>query len=447
MIRTARIALPILGLVLLGAAMVFAGDDNSAAIFSGIAGGLAIALGALAHHPMFGAAVSSLMGAGVSSYLTVSHYAAQSGAASVCNINETFNCDVVNTSQYSELGGIPIALLGLGFYVGVAAFTFLGFQNKDGSERAPALLLAAAIGACLYSLFLAWASVQLGAWCLFCISLYITNTVLLVSGLLATREDGFLPNLGPALMGQNDRSISTFLTAAIAAIALGWIALKPSGPTVEQQAEANIGMLYEQPAGQIELTGREPSWGRPDAPYVLLEFADYQCPYCGEMAKEVKKLVAEHPELRVVFKHYPLSNLCNENVPNSFHEHACMAAAAAVCAQDQGRFWELNNQMFSNQQYLAKEDIQFMASQLGLDTAGLDACMGTEATGEKVKADVAAGAKAGIYSTPSLFIQNVTAPGQWVKITEGADAVRLMLQAKAQGEEFPPPGPPTPPGR
>ncbi|MCB9796202.1 MAG: thioredoxin domain-containing protein [Alphaproteobacteria bacterium] len=445
---SARIALPLLGLVLIGVAMALAGENTSVALLCGIGGGLAIGLGALAHHPLFGAAVSSTLGAGVSVYLTMSHYAAQSGAESVCNINETFNCDAVNTSAYSELFGVPIAVLGLGFYVGVAAFTGTAFQQKEGSDRAPALLLAAAIGACGYSLFLAWASTQIGAWCLFCISLYLTNALLLVAGLLATREDGFLNNLGPALMGQGDRSMSTFVLAGAVAAALGLIALKPSGPTtIERAAEDDIGLLYEQVDGSIQLTGREPSWGRPDAPYVLLEFADYECPYCGEMAKEVKKLVAAHPDLRVIFKHYPLSNICNPNIPSEGHPNACMAAAAAVCAQEQGRFWELNNQMFANQHYLSKDDIRFMAEQLGLDTGALDACMSSDVTGTKVATDVDGGTKAGIWSTPSLFLQNVTAPGQWVKVTEGADGVDLMLQFKAKGAEFPAPRPPTPPGR
>ncbi|MCB9761940.1 MAG: thioredoxin domain-containing protein [Alphaproteobacteria bacterium] len=445
--RLSRVGLPILALILAGVAFYLGGEgNNTAALLTGISAGVLLAVAALVTHPLLGGAVTAAEAACVSLYLTIQHHAATAGGESVCNINETFNCDIVNTSQYAELFGVPIALFGVGFYVGVAAFTLPAWQEKEGTAKAPALLLLAAIPACGYSLFLAWASSTLGAWCLFCMSLYTANALLLVAGVLATRPDGFTANIGAALTGQNDRSIMTLIVAGLAAFAIGWLGWgKPAAPPLAEQVEADIGQLYESVNGTVALSGHEPIWGSPSAEVLLVEFADYECPHCALMAKEVKALVTKHPELRVAHRHYPLSSICNPSVPDVMHENACMAAAAAICAQEQGRFWEMNQQMFANQRFLSRDDIRFIAQNLGLDVDALDGCMSSPQTGARVSDDVEAGKTAGVYSTPSLFVRDLTRPGEWIRVTTGSEGLELLLEARAKGASFPTPRPPSAP--
>jgi NhaA family Na+:H+ antiporter len=173
-----------------------------------------------------------------------------------------------------------------------------------------------------------------------------------------------------------------------------------------------------------------------------VEWADYECPHCARTAVDLKKLAARTPDLKILFRHYPLSPKCNENVGRDMHEHACAAARAAVCAQEQGLFWELNEMMFANQQYLAPDDLSFMAGQVGLDVTALQECMDDPATADAVKRDVDAGNKAGIYSTPSLFLKGVH-PDGWIKVSMGPEAIPFLLDAVREGRTLPAARPPT----
>ena len=95
-----------------------------------------------------------------------------------------------------------------------------------------------------------------------------------------------------------------------------------------------------QPDNPVPLDGSEPVYGNPDAKYTVVEFADFECPYCGMVAPELKKIVDENPDVKLLFKHYPLSNVCNLNVAREGHANACAAAIASDCAGKQGKFWE-----------------------------------------------------------------------------------------------------------
>jgi len=437
--QSLKMGLPLVALLLAGAAWYFGGQgDNLAAILSGIAAGAALIVAAIAHAPLLGGVVGGAMAVGVSLYLTVQHHAA-SGAASVCNIDATFDCDRVNSSEYSELFGVPIALLGAAFYLAVAVFSWMGWRGREGYTGAGSLLTAAGAFATAYSVFLAGASATLGAWCLFCVSTYLINALLLVSGVLARRERPDGPGILAAVMGRGDSSVGTAVTAGTVALIAGVLIYRGQSAPLDPNEPDGPGLdgLYAAAGGPVETTGREPVYGDPDAPYTVVEWADYECPYCARMGGELKEVVASFPEVKVVFKNYPLSSNCNPNLPAPMHENACGAAAAGVCADEQGLFWQLNEMMFNNQQYLAPDDIVFMAGQVGLDTDSFKACLEDGRAERVVKRDIEAGAKADIHSTPAIFLGGVH-PDGWVSVTQGSEGLALLLKAKAEGQVFPP---------
>lgn len=451
MTRTVATGLFVLAAALLAAAAwLQQGAQETPALLAGLAGGLLAAGGALALGPLTGAAGTALFGALVSYNLTLAHHEAVHGGTSACNLNETFNCDLVNTSQFSELGGVPIALFGLAFYAAIGVVAALGWRKVVGYDRAAGLVLVAGLVGSGVSALLALASLSLGAWCILCISTYVANGLLLLAGLRGTQDR--VAEAGAALLGAKDRSMATALVVGLAALFLGWSHVQGlgTGSQVVQQlsegapdAELNLGMLYERPVGVLNLSGAEPAWGKPDAPVTVVEFADYQCPYCALMAKQLKAVAARAPELRVVYKHYALSNLCNSKVPSVGHDQACAAAAAAVCAQQQGRFWEMNEQMFANQEVLEPGNISFIARKLGLDMTAFEGCQQNPATMERVKQDIAHGHEVGVNSTPSLYVQGLLAdPGAWVKVTQGSEGLELLLKARRDGVALPPAGPP-----
>jgi predicted DsbA family dithiol-disulfide isomerase len=139
-----------------------------------------------------------------------------------------------------------------------------------------------------------------------------------------------------------------------------------------------------------------PSRGQANAPVTILEFADFECPHCGGLYPTLKLVERNYPDkVRFVYRNYPLTNI---------HPHAAKAAEASLCANEQRKFWEYHDSLFMDQAHLAIEDLKQRAVALKLDTAAFNTCLDSGRQAEAVKKDMAEGSKAGVSSTPSMFI-------------------------------------------
>lgn len=136
----------------------------------------------------------------------------------------------------------------------------------------------------------------------------------------------------------------------------------------------------------------------------LIEFSDFECPYCAKYATEtLPRLKAEFVEkgkLEYVFMHFPLEQI---------HRNANLAARAAICAQHEGRFWPMHDQLFENQRKLQIEVLSRLATTLGLEEAKFRTCL--ETASNRLEYDQAEGRRLGVNSTPVFFIGNLKADG------------------------------------
>jgi protein-disulfide isomerase len=299
------------------------------------------------------------------------------------------------------------------------------------------LVLGSGLFAVLFSAFLAWQSSRLGAWCLFCIGLYGVSILLLVAGFMGARDHGYLDHMREVLLGQGDRSSGSALTTAVLLLLTGGVYAETHSSAdhaAEQQEEHGIDALYAQTQGPMVLTGKEPMYGRPSAPYTLVEFTDYGCPHCAALSAPIKKLVLRHPNLKLIHKHFVLS------------EASELLARAASCAHAQGRFWEMHDILFTNMGALAREDVDFIATrQLGLDADSFSSCLEDPATQAALETDGNAGQTVGIHGTPSLFLGGVVPGADWVQVVNGLDdAVELIVAAAERGDAMPAASPPKP---
>jgi NhaA family Na+:H+ antiporter len=143
--------------------------------------------------------------------------------------------------------------------------------------------------------------------------------------------------------------------------------------------------------------------GPADAPLQLVEYGDFQCPYCGEAYWDVKRIQDDFGDkLAFVFREFPL--------PQS-HRYALGAAAAAEAAARQGRFWAMHDRLFEHQQALAPEDLRDHAAALGLDLAQFATDLTSDAVARRIEADIRSGTASGVPGTPAFFVNGVLHEG------------------------------------
>jgi protein-disulfide isomerase len=164
--------------------------------------------------------------------------------------------------------------------------------------------------------------------------------------------------------------------------------LRKGGPSVR--------VLLDPPRSTIQVQATDPSIGNNSARITIVEFSDFQCPFCLRAAPTLKRLrEAYGDKVRLVWKDYPLTQI---------HPQAFKAAEAGHCAAEQGKFWEYHDKMFDSQQALQPEFLKEYAKEMKLDSARFDVCLDSSKYAERVRDGVAAASRLGVSSTPTIYI-------------------------------------------
>jgi predicted DsbA family dithiol-disulfide isomerase len=138
-----------------------------------------------------------------------------------------------------------------------------------------------------------------------------------------------------------------------------------------------------------------PTRGNPNARVTLLEFSDFQCPYCQRVRPTMNKLRELYSDrVRFAFRHYPLD----------FHPLAEKAGEAAACAGAQGKFWQMHDRLWANPDKLGVDELKAHAQSLGLDTAAFDSCLDSGRYASRIEGDLKAGQEYGVSGTPAFFV-------------------------------------------
>jgi protein-disulfide isomerase len=162
----------------------------------------------------------------------------------------------------------------------------------------------------------------------------------------------------------------------------------------ELEAKYDVKILLEPYRVPVD-TGSAPSRGNPKAPVTILEFSDFQCPYCVRARPVVKQVrEAYGDKVRFVFRHFPLD----------FHAQAQKAGEAAACAGEQGKFWEMHDLLWESSSKLQVADLKAHAGALGLDGAAFSTCLDSGRHASLVERDLAAGQGYGVSGTPAFFV-------------------------------------------
>lgn len=159
--------------------------------------------------------------------------------------------------------------------------------------------------------------------------------------------------------------------------------------------EARVTILLSRPKVEM-VADRSRLLGDPEAAVTIVEFADFQCPYCQEVEQTLRKLMEKYKgKVRLGFRDFPLRPI---------HPQAQRAAEAAGCAGLQGKYWEYHDLLYANQATLGPENLEKHARTLGLDLERFRACVASGELVSRIEGDVQAGGKAGVSATPTFYI-------------------------------------------
>lgn len=358
-----------------------------------------------------------------------------------CNINEALNCDVVNSSEYATLFGIPLASYGLLFYF--VLLILLVFGARLAGRRLVHLQFVAALFAVAFSLYLFIISeFVIGTLCIICIGLYLVNGGLLLTTWLAGRGDSFAQRwavawravwqLPAALMGGAGeparRSAMLGLVAVVLAAIGVWrlpqsIAAWLEGAQETSEVEVVVSQALQewrhQPVDSLELqleAGVDIDYakGNPLAPVQIVEFSDLECPACRYFYRVFNELMEEFPgQIHLVHRNFPLDHNCNPSMEGPMHENACFLALFSRCAGEQGRHWEMLDFIYGleaiDEQAPPAEVRRALfdeARAQGLDVEGLTECLEAPRQREKLLDDIRTANELGLMSTPTIWINN-----------------------------------------
>jgi protein-disulfide isomerase/uncharacterized membrane protein len=379
-------------------------------------------------------AILMILGAAVSGWLLFHHVEVNGGfhvGPSICDLGGTFNCSEVARSSWSEVWGVPVASWGIWYYLSMVLAILLGRSRAvRGEEFVGALASVLWLGtllALVSSLSLAALSIfSVGKVCLFCTLLYVINIIAAILAWKNPQRVGSQVNVATAVLRWLSLGgLRSALLVVLSVLVLGGVLAAPSILVARvflpqqqaRQSEQTLLPLYTQwqnaplIEGLAELApeSRDSDYtkGSPNAELVLVEFSDFECPYCRRAAATIDGMLKQlGKEVRVVFKNFPIDYRCNDAIPEGRgHDFACRAAMMARCAGEQSpeKFWEMHDALFDLAAW-SEDEMGILAGSLQLDEQRFAQCLSDPQVLEKIKKDVAIARTAGVRGTPSFFL-------------------------------------------
>ncbi len=369
------------------------------------------------------ALVFTLIGIIVSTYLVVHHYNliyGMSEAKSFCTLSATIDCDAVNTSSFSTIMGIPVAVL-QAFILFIGMLLLLGIRAFGDSERAviSRFFLYLSSGNFIATVAMGVISTFiLRTFCLMCASLYLVALVLLICAMKMNPTKPFsmlIQDLKGLLksssVGGTRGFLILFLTIPLgAALASGMYEKSILSSTdFEKMIQRNVDDWHDGKQFDFKISSGAQD-GNQAASFQIVEFSDFECPHCKRAAPSLHAFVNAHRnEVRFNFQNYPLDKSCNPR--GGMHEHACQMARAALCALKQNKFTEAHDWIFAHQDALDDNTVNALAQEIDLDKNALMTCLKDPSTIEELKIEVDRGNSADLQGTPTIFANGKVLPG------------------------------------
>ena len=405
------------------------------------------------------ALVATVFGAAVSAVLLLRHYGLDAGALAAAACDPTSSgCTEVAASSWSAVAGVPLAAVGLAFFVSVGALIALALLAGLGLSSRPGRLALGLVGlALLVDLFLfAVQAFSIGAFCSLCIWTYGANVVALWSLWPAMRSNDRGSRREPASGTAVERlAVRAFWLATGIVVAFVLVVndgLRERGE--DDQVDVSIlgvrsaiGATEDLPP--LSTAGAAPQWRNPTfrqarvedvslegaprkgpegAAVTIVTFSDFLCPSCRRFALAYDQYEEgpTGPHVELYYRNYPLDPTCASHIPRMVHPGACQVALGAVCADRQGKFWDYHDQVYAAPPSdPSPSDVIEIAAEAGLERAAFAACLDDPAAQTALDFDIAEALRLQVTGTPTIFINGRRLQSS---LNEFADAVLWELE-------------------
>ncbi len=347
---------------------------------------------------------------------------------SFCTINESVDCDAIAKSEFSVFLNIPVAGWALSYYLILLVLVPVLTRKEAPEGRAANVLLLYTFLSIPPTLGLLGVSTFLiGKYCLMCLLLDVTNILLfLVAFYCPARVEPFGASLAsglksfiPLWLGRHAMMLWVMAFAGILLSLMAPEALVRHYFQPRRALHADLQYLApflddwrKEPVYTVPINRDGPQLerdfviGSPTAPVTIVEFSDFECPFCKKTAEYLKPFILKRQQdFQFVFKNYPLDQSCNRIIKTRKHEYACKAARMARCAglESDEKFWKMHDALVGMSTF-TETGLVNLITETGVQLEPFGACMADPASLDRVRSDIEAGVGVKVMSTPTILV-------------------------------------------
>ncbi len=383
--------------------------------------------------------ILAALGAGTSLYLLVQHIRLKTGiqvGSSFCTLGQYADCNVVNASQYSEVAGIPLAALGVVYFVCLFMLGVTQPPISRGFARAQVWMARLAILALAVDVFLFGVQAfAVHSFCLLCLFTYLCTAGHLAANWL--NQPRGVRNGRHWLVGERKAQLASFAIAANLVVLIGvstalfqyvfGSAAAEHIANLEQSKKVFLETWSTRPAKSIPIGEKDPSWGNPQAKVRIVVFSDFECPHCQRAAFALHTaLASSESQVQLVYKNFPLDMACNPLLKQPMHTNSCALAKLGFCANEKKKFWEFHDRVFfklSAREISSDQNAMHDGMKHIFTRKEFDECLANQDALSHTQRDIDLGRNLEIDSTPAIFIN-----GKRVAFTPTVDLIRDLVQ-------------------
>lgn len=339
---------------------------------------------------------------------------------SYCSISQLVDCDTASSSSYATFAGVPVAWMGFLMYLVIGCLITFCIISKRQRKATLSVAWFLSIFTVLYSIRMAYILFYiLQSICIDCVAMYIMNLIIMfmlwwAMGVGIMKLWSFAKNYLSALfrhpshLGFAPKPITHAIIVGLI-FGIGWLVMyskvldargKQRIPLEDMIRAYDAQSLYD-----IKIDPQWPMWGNPDAKVTIVEYSEFECPFCRLSAFNFRPYLNEFKkDIKYYFVQYPLDNKCNPYMNFPMHPQACMAARASVCAQNQGDFWIFHDELFRLKKNLNRARVLKLAKEQNLNLKEFEKCWDSEQTQERILKDIENGRRIHVQGVPAIFI-------------------------------------------